>query len=122
VSERPSLRVPQVREAAVAGQYAIVGGCSAWLISRLLSGYPGGLEQMLVRNGIPEDRRDDVLRAVGALAHVGAEWRVAQGSGSGTELAPESQVERAIRRTRRTKPAGLRRLLTLLREIHGSFC
>jgi len=85
VSEPP--RVPEVRSAAVAGDFALVGGYSAEFLGRLLIGYPGGLERLLARSGVPPGRRDDVLRAVRALVHVGTSWRLQiDGSGSGNDL------------------------------------
>jgi excisionase family DNA binding protein len=86
VSDGPR-RVPHVREVAVLGDFAAIGGYSAWLLARLLTGYPGGLEQLLARSAVPPNRRDDVLRAVAALTHVGVNWRLElhdSSSGSGT--------------------------------------
>jgi hypothetical protein len=71
-------RVPVIREVAVADNFALIGGGSAEFLGRLLAGYPGGLERLLVRSEVARDRRDEVLRAVGALLHVGANWRLEQ--------------------------------------------
>jgi hypothetical protein len=68
------------------GDFAVIGGYSAHFLGRLLTGYPGGLERLLARSGVPADRRGDILRAVGTLVHVGASWRFEReaSSGSGT--------------------------------------
>jgi excisionase family DNA binding protein len=87
-------RVPQIREVAIADSFAMIGGFPAWFLGRVLLGYPGGIERLLARSGIPPDRRDDVLRAVGALAHVGIAWRLAQergSAGSGTNIAEAAE-------------------------------
>jgi excisionase family DNA binding protein len=85
-------RVPHVRELAVLGDFAVIGGYSAWFLARLLTGYPGGLEPLLARSAVPPDRRDDILRAVTALGHVGVSWRLehASGSGSGTAFGKKA--------------------------------
>jgi hypothetical protein len=44
------LRIPHVRELAVMGDFAVIGGYSAWFVGRLLTGYPGGLERLLARS------------------------------------------------------------------------
>jgi excisionase family DNA binding protein len=87
VSDEPR-RVSVIREVAIADSFVLVGGYPAWYLGRVLRGFPGGLEALLVRSGIPPERRDDVLRAVGALVHVGTAWRLDQerGSGSGTNV------------------------------------
>jgi hypothetical protein len=77
-------RIPHVRELAVAGDFALIGGFSAFFVGKILSGYPGGLERLLARSGLPAERRNDVLRAVGALVHAGAKWRVEGEAGSGS--------------------------------------
>jgi len=41
-------RIPRVRELAVVGDFAVIGGFTALFLGRLLSGYPGGLEQLAV--------------------------------------------------------------------------
>ena len=87
VSEE-QLRVPHVREVAVIGSFAVIGGHAAWLLGRLLSGYPGGLELLLARSGISADRGGDVLRAVGALVHVGTSWRLEHEAGPGRRSEP----------------------------------
>jgi hypothetical protein len=63
--------VPQIREVAIADSFALIGGYPAWFLGRVLGDYPGGLERLLARSGIPSKRREDVLRAVGALIHGG---------------------------------------------------
>jgi hypothetical protein len=94
VSSQEQRRIPHVRELAVVGDFALIGGYPAWFLGRLLTGYPGGLERLLARAGIPSERRDDVLRASGALIHVGTAWRLDQeghaGSGSGTAFDEEA--------------------------------
>jgi helix-turn-helix protein len=93
VSERSTpRRIPLIREVAIADSFALIGGYPAELLGRLLTGYPGGLERLLARSGIPSERREDVLRAVGALVHVGTAWRFEQerGSGSGTSVDGEA--------------------------------
>jgi excisionase family DNA binding protein len=92
VSDEPR-RVPVVREVAIADSFALIGGFSAHFLGRLMSGYPGGLERLLVRSGIPPDRRDDVLRAVGALVHVGANWRLEHEVGSGSGTSPSAVTD-----------------------------
>src|SRR3954452_18101803 len=82
-------RVPHVREAAVAGEFALIGGYAAWFLHKIVEAPPGGLEATLARSGVPLDRRADVLRAWRALGEVGGQWRLehglrAAGSGSGT--------------------------------------
>jgi excisionase family DNA binding protein len=87
-------RVPQIREVAIADSFAMIGGFPAWFLSRIVVGYPGGLERLLARSGIPPERRDDVVRAVGALAHVGTAWRLSQergSAGSGTNIAEAAE-------------------------------
>jgi hypothetical protein len=79
---KSAARVPQIREVAIADSFALISGYSAEYLGRLLTGYPGGLERLLARSGVPPDRRDDVLRAVGALLHVGASWRLEHEAGS----------------------------------------
>ena len=60
------LRVPAVREVAVAGDSAIVRGYAAWFVHRVLRDYlPGGLEALLARSGVPQEKRRDVLLAQG---------------------------------------------------------
>jgi hypothetical protein len=69
-------RRPHVRELAVAGDFALVGGFSAFLVGRILSGYPGGLERLLCAVGNParalrrraESRRRARLRRHGLAA------------------------------------------------------
>jgi hypothetical protein len=83
VSDEAQRRVPHVREAAVAGDVALVGGYSAWFLGRVLQTFPGGgIESLVARAGVPPGRQNDVLRAVAALVHVGAEWWLATGRGS----------------------------------------
>jgi excisionase family DNA binding protein len=82
-------RVAQIREVAIADSFALVG-VSAHFLGRLLTGYPGGLERLLARSGIPPERRDDVLRAVGALVHVGANWRLEHEASSGSGTSPSA--------------------------------
>jgi hypothetical protein len=61
-----------------------------------LAGYPGGLDRLLARSGIPAERCEDVLKAVAALVYVGTAWQLEQGSGSasgsasGTRLGSEA--------------------------------
>jgi hypothetical protein len=100
VSGEEQRRIPHVRELAVMGDFAVIGGFSAFFLGRLLTGYPGGLERLLARSGIPPERRDDVLRAVGALIHVGANWRLEHesGSGSGTNVAQEADPHASSKR------------------------
>jgi hypothetical protein len=81
-------RVAQIREVAIADSFALISGYSAEYLGRLLTGYPGGLERLLAQSGVPPDRRDDVLRAVGALLHVGANWRLEHEAGSGSVPVP----------------------------------
>ena len=78
------LRVPAVREVAVVGDTAIVRGYSAWFLHRVLRGYPGGLEALLSRSGVPEEKRRDILLAQAALGQAGAMWRLAAASTSGS--------------------------------------
>lgn len=86
--------VNHVRDAAVAGDTALVRGFSAWFIGRLLEDVKGGLETVLQANRVTPERRADVLRAHAALLEVGATWRLAQAaSGSGSENPDQSQVE-----------------------------
>lgn len=85
-------RIPHVRELAVIGDFAVIGGYSAEFLGRLLSGYPGGLERLLARSGVPPERRDDILRAAGALVHVGAQWRIEQEAGSASGTAPSASA------------------------------
>jgi hypothetical protein len=93
LSDEPR-RVPVVREVAiVADSFALVGGFPAWFLGRVLAGYPGGLERLLARSGIPSERREYVLRAVGALIHVGTAWRLEQESGSAS-IRPLGQYGR----------------------------
>jgi hypothetical protein len=86
-------RVPHVREVAIVGEFAVIGGASAWLLHCLLIRYPGGgLERLLLRSALPPERRRDVLRASRALAEVGAAWRLEHalaGSSSGTPSATD---------------------------------
>jgi hypothetical protein len=77
--------VNHVRDAAVAGDTALVRGFAAWFIGRLLEDAHGGLEVVLARSGVAPERRADVLRAHAALVEVGSAWRLAQAaSASGT--------------------------------------
>jgi hypothetical protein len=92
VSDEPR-RVPHVRDIAVAGDFALIAGYPAELLGRLLTGYPGGLERLLARSEIPSERRDDVLRAVGALAQVGTVWRLEQERRSGSGTAFDEEVD-----------------------------
>ncbi len=79
-------RIPHVRELAVIGDYAVIGGHSAEFLGHLLAGYPGGIERLLARS---PKRREDILRAVGALVLVGANWRIEhEGGGSASGTAP----------------------------------
>jgi excisionase family DNA binding protein len=84
VSRQEQRRIPHIRELAVVGDYAVIGGHSAFFLGRLLGGYPGGLERLLARSGIPAERCEDVLKAVAALVHVGTTWQLEQESGSGS--------------------------------------
>jgi hypothetical protein len=43
-----------VRELAVDGDFALIGGFSAHFLGRLLMGYPGGVERLLARSGNPD--------------------------------------------------------------------
>jgi excisionase family DNA binding protein len=81
-------RIPHVRELAVIGDYAVIGGHSAEFLGRLLAGYPGGIERLLARSRVPPKRREDILRAVGALVLVGANWRLEHEGGSASGTAP----------------------------------
>jgi hypothetical protein len=99
VTEDQQRRIPHVRELAVAGDFALIGGHSAFFLGRLLAGYPGGLERLLARSGIAPDRRDDVMRAAAALVHVGATWRVREAdSGSGTPMDAATDQHAGSRR------------------------
>src|SRR5688572_5483687 len=87
MTERPARRVPHVREVAVAGEFALIGGYAAWFLARLLEGYPAGLERLVARSGLSPDRRADIFQAARALADAGARWRLehdGRGSSSGT--------------------------------------
>ena len=44
-------RVPHVRELAVIGDFALISGHAAWILGRLLTGYPGGLGLLLATLG-----------------------------------------------------------------------
>ena len=77
-------RVPHVREVAVAGDFALIGGYSAWFLARVLAGYPGGLERLVARSGLPPERRADVMRALAALQEAGARWQLGRISTSGS--------------------------------------
>jgi hypothetical protein len=81
-------RIPHVRELAVIGDYAVIGGHSAEFLGHLLAGYPGGIERLLARSRVPPKRREDILRAVGALVLVGANWRIEHEGGSASGTAP----------------------------------
>jgi hypothetical protein len=71
-------RVPSVRAVAVTTcELALIGGFPAAFLARVLQSYPGGgVESLLARAGVPPDRHEDVLRAVAALGHAGAIWRL----------------------------------------------
>jgi Helix-turn-helix domain len=96
MSEEQQRRIPHVRELAVAGDFALVGGFSAFFVGKILCGYPGGLARLLSCSGIPAERCEDVLKAVAALVYVGTAWQLEQGSGSasgsasGTRLGSEA--------------------------------
>jgi len=91
IAELP--RVPHVRESAVAGDFALIGGYPAWFLHRLIEATPGGLEATLARSGVPLDRREGVLRAWRALGEVGGRWRMATStSGSAEGQAEERPV------------------------------
>lgn len=87
----PPSRVVRIRESAVAGEFALTGGFSAWAISLLLRNVPGGVEKALTRNGVPPARVRDVVRAVEALEVAGASWRAA---GHATASADAGNEER----------------------------
>lgn len=70
------LRVPAVRDVALAGDTALVRGYPAWFLHRVLRGYPGGLKALLARSGVPQERRRDILQAQLALGQAGALWRL----------------------------------------------
>ena len=84
-------RVPHVREAAVAGDVALVGGYGAWFLHRLIEATPGGLEATLARSGVPLDRREGVLAAWHALGEVGGRWRMAASASGRPEGQPEER-------------------------------
>jgi hypothetical protein len=86
-------RVPVIREVAVLEDFAVIAGYSTEFLGRLLTGYPGGLERLLARSGVAAERRDDVLRAVGALVHVGTSWRLKHEGGSGSGTSPGGLVD-----------------------------
>jgi hypothetical protein len=81
------LRVPAVRDVAIAGDTALVRGYPAWFLHRVLRGYPGGLEALLARSGVPQERRRDILQAQLALGQAGALWRLE--SAASTSGSPE---------------------------------
>ena len=85
-----ALRLPAVRDVALAGDTALVRGYSAWFLHRVLRGYPGGLEALLARSGVPQKRRRDILQAQLALGQSGAMWRLAAASTSGSAEGEES--------------------------------
>ena len=67
--------VPSVGESALAGDFALVRGYSAWILWRLLRDFPGGLEEKLARTGVELGRREDVLQAHAVLGCAGALWQ-----------------------------------------------
>ena len=83
------LRVPSVREVAIVGDSAIVRGYAAWFLHRVLRDYPGGLEALLGRSGVPQEKRRDVLIAQLALGQAGALWRRDLASTSGSPEGDE---------------------------------
>ena len=85
-----SLRVPAVRDVALAGDTALVRGYPAWFLHRVLRGYPGGLEALLSRSGVPQEKRRDILLAQAALGQAGAMWRLGAASTSGSPEGEES--------------------------------
>jgi hypothetical protein len=89
-------RIPHIRELAVAGDFALIGGFSAHFLGRLFTGYPGGVERLLARSGIPTERCDDVLRAVAALVHVGTTWRLQQEACSGSGTSMDERADRHL--------------------------
>jgi hypothetical protein len=89
-------RIPHVRELAVVGDFAVIGGYSAEFLGRLLTGYPGGIERLLARSGIPIERGDDVLRAVAALVRVGTTWRLEQEACSGSGTSVDERADRHL--------------------------
>ncbi len=91
VAHSPS--VVRVRESAVVGGFALIGGLPAWAVSSLLRNFPGGVEKALARNGVPPARVRDVLRAVEALELVAADWRTGAGAPS-APLLPSGNEER----------------------------
>ena len=96
-----SLRVPAARDVALAGDTALIRGYPAWFVHRVLRGYPGGLEALLSRSGVPQEKRRDVLLAQAALGQAGAMWRLAaastSGSAEGEEGGPGLHSEGAMR-------------------------
>jgi hypothetical protein len=92
--------VPHVREAAVAGDSALIGGCAAWFLHGIVEATPGGLEATLARSGVPLDRRADVLRAWRVLA------RSAASGGSNTASAPPVPVPEPANDRRTTSGYG----------------
>jgi hypothetical protein len=93
-------RIPHVRELAIVGDYAVIGGHSAFFLSRLLGGYPGGLERLLARSGIPAERADDVMKAVSALVYVGTIWQLEQESASASGTGLDSDAGSHVRSSR----------------------
>ena len=88
--------VPSVSESALAGEFALVRGYSAWIIWRLLRDFPGGLEEKLARTGVELGRREDVLQAHAVLGCAGALWQ--QKRATSTSGRPEGvSVEPALR-------------------------
>ena len=84
-------RVAHVDEAAVAGDFALVGGYPAWFLHRLIEATPGGLEATLARSGVPLDRRAGIIQAWQALGDVGARWRMAASTSGSAEGHPDER-------------------------------
>ena len=86
-------RVPHVREVAVAGDVALIGGGAAWFLAYVLSErLPGGIESALEAMCVGPRGRDTIRRAYLALEEVGARWQAersasARGNGEGPAAA-----------------------------------
>jgi hypothetical protein len=87
----PSRRVVHVASVGVAGDFALIGGRTAWHLGRVLAQprLRGQLEAMVARLAMPPEDRLDVLRACEALLKAGAEWRAISVSGSATRARPD---------------------------------
>lgn len=85
--ERP--RVVRVGEVAMVGDHALIGGYAAWFLARMIEGFPGGLEPLLARSGVPPERRQAVRRAACALEEAGAAWRLAHAARASTSGSDE---------------------------------